>query len=380
LHPQMPTEQRSSALTLSAEDVSRLLKDTSSETRIDMTNKIAGAYSSQAFNPKEILVAEQVFRLLLRDTELRVRVSLAEHVKDSDQIPRDIIMAMARDVEEVSLPVLQCSEVLTDNDLVELVRSTQEVSRYLAVSKRRKVSPIVTELLIEKGDDKVAAALVDNKGAEISEAGYGKIIQTYNTNENLMQLVSARPALPIATVGKLVNAVSATLGETLKKKYKLSNEQIQYEIEKTREKETLGLVRLSTSEDEVEKLINQLYAYQGLTPSIILSALCQGNFIFFEMALSRLSNIPLSNTRKLISDQGELGFRAIYNKSGLPDAMFPAVKLLLSIVRSLDAEGVKPASSRYANHVVERILQHSEDSNMENLSYIIALVRRNLGG
>jgi len=376
----MPIEQRSSALILSAEDVSRLLKDTSAETRIDMTNKIAGAYSSQSFNPKEILVAEQVFRLLLRDTELRVRVSLAEHVKDSDQIPRDIIMAMARDVEEVSLPLLQCSEVLTDNDLVELMRSTQEVSRYLAVSKRRKVSPVVTELLIEKGDDKVAAALVDNKGAEISETGYGKIIQTYSTNENLMQLVSARPALPIATVGKLVNAVSATLGETLKKKYKLSNEQIQYEIEKTREKETLGLVRLSTSEDEVEKLINQLHVYQGLTPSIILSALCQGNFIFFEMALARLSNIPLSNTRKLISDQGELGFRAIYNKSGLPDAMFPAVKLLLNIVRSLDAEGVKPGTSRYANHVVERILQHSEDSNMENLSYIIALVRRNLGG
>jgi len=35
-----------------------------------------------------------------------------------------------------------------------------------------------------------------------------------------------------------------------------------------------------------------------------------------------------------------------------------------------------PAVSRYANRIVERILQYSEDKNMENLSYIIALVRR----
>jgi hypothetical protein len=88
------------------------------------------------------------------------------------------------------------------------------------------------------------------------------------------------------------------------------------------------------------------------------------------------SGIPVENARTLIADRGELGFRAIYNKSGLPEAMFPAVKLLLKIVRELDAEGAQNGSSRYANSVVERILHYSEENPVENLSYIIALVRR----
>jgi uncharacterized protein (DUF2336 family) len=122
--------------------------------------------------------------------------------------------------------------------------------------------------------------------------------------------------------------------------------------------------------------VHQLHASGKLTPSIILSALCQGDFNFFETSLAHLSSIPVTNARKLIGDRGELGFRAIYNKSGLPEAMFPAVKLLLKIVRELDVEGEVKGSSRYANRIVERILQYSEDTQMENLSYIIALVRK----
>jgi hypothetical protein len=56
--------------------------------------------------------------------------------------------------------------------------------------------------------------------------------------------------------------------------------------------------------------------------------------------------------------------------------MFPAVKQLLKVMRELDNEGEKPGSSRYANRVVERILQYAEEKPIDNLSYIIALVRR----
>lgn len=374
--PQPAYTESMSALALSAEDVSRLLKDTSPDTRIDMTGRIGNAYNAAGLTPQEILIAEQIFRLLLRDTELKVRATLAEYVKDSPAIPRDIVLKLARDVEEVALPVLQFSEVLSDDDLIELIRATQDQPRFLAISKRRSVSDSVTGTLIEKGDETVAASLVENTGAMLTPETVDRLIAAYAQDEKLLEAISNRPQLPAASVEKLVSIVSSGLAETLKQKYQLPGGQIDREVEKTREKETLSLIRKARDDEDIDRLIVQLQATGKLTPSMILSALCQGSFDFFETALAKLSGIPVANARKLITDRGDLGFRAIYNKSGLPDAMFPAVKLLLKIVRDLDEAGENPGSPRYANRIVERILQYSEDTQMENLSYIIALVRR----
>lgn len=372
----MPTNRTSSPLALTPEDVDRLLHDTTAGTRLEMTDRIAGAYGKHQLSGQETQIAEQIFRLLLRDTELRVRVALAEHIKNSDEIPHDIVLSLARDVEKVALPVLQSSEVLTDDDLIDLLNNTQETSRYLAVSKRAHVSEPVSDTLLQKNNEEVAASLVDNKGAHISDSGYQKIVEAHAGNEAIMQAVSAHPRLPAAAVEKLVHVVSASLAATLKSKYKLPAEEIEKEIEKTRESETLAVIRYTKSQKDIDKLIAQMMGFDRLTPSIILSALCQGNFTFFETSLARLSNIPVANARALITDKGELGFRAVYNKSGLPDAMFPAVKLLLKVVHDLDNAGEKPGTSRYANSIVERLLQYAEAAPVENLSYVIALVRR----
>ncbi len=374
-----PNPAASAQLVLTADDVQRLLTDTGAAPRVEMTHKIGAAYNGKAAAPlgaREIIIAEQIFRLLLRDTELAVRTSLAHYVKDSPNIPHDIVIKMAQDVAEVSLPILQFSEVLTDDDLMDLIAAKDEVSRYLAISRRRVVSDRVSDALVEKNHEEVISALVSNAGAIISEHSFDRIIRDHRGNEAMMQAVSARSYLPVATVEKLISVVSSSLAQTLKQKYKTPDVAIDREVEKTRENETLHLIRHTHSEGEIEKLVRQLHASGRLTPSIILSALCQGDFSFFENSLAHLSNIPVANARKLITDRGELGFRAIYNKSGLPEAMFPAVKLLLKIVRELDNEGEKKGGSRYANRIVERILHHAEDTPMENLSYIIALVRR----
>ncbi|MGE0755101.1 MAG: DUF2336 domain-containing protein [Alphaproteobacteria bacterium] len=374
--PIMSTDMKSSPLALSEEDVQRLLRDTSSETRVDMADRIAGAYGHERLAGHEVMVAEQIFRLLLRDTEVRVRVALAENVKNSPAIPHDIVKSLAKDVEEVSLPVLQFSEVLTDEDLVEIIKSSESVSRQLAISSRKVVSMKVSDTLLDKGNEKVAAALAGNIGAVLSDSGVDKIIKTHGNNESVMRSLSTRSGLPAGAVNKLVNVVSGALAETLKKKYAISAEQIDREVEKTREKETLELIRHTHGKHEVGKIVSQLRAFNALTPSIILGGLCQGNMIFFEVSLSSLAGVPLENTQALIHDKGELGFRAIYNKSGLPDAMFPAVNTLIKIVHELKEEGERSGTPQFANRVVERILQQSEAGQTENLSYIIALVRK----
>jgi uncharacterized protein (DUF2336 family) len=298
------------------------------------------------------------------------------NIKNSNIIPKDIILTLAHDVAEVSLPVLQYSHVLTDHDLLELIQGSKDVNRFIAISKRPQVSEIISEKLIAKSIDDVTASLIGNTGAIISEEQLVSIIANESGNADLMKVLSNRPQLPVSVAEKLIHIVSANMGETLKQKYQLPSKEIEIEVDKTRESETLKLIRACDTLEEIDRLINQLMAFNRLTPSLILSSLCQGSFLFFETSLARLSSIPVANARTLIKDRGDLGFRAIYNKSGLPEKLVPAVRLLLRVVHKLDEEGQKTNSARYANRLIEDILQQSEQTPVDNLSYIIALVRR----
>jgi len=283
---------------------------------------------------------------------------------------------MARDVEEVALPILQHSQVLDDKDLLELINHTQDVSRYLAISRRERVSLTLSDTLLAKNSEEIISSLVANNGAEISQDGFAKIIELYPHNDRMMQALGDRAHVPAAIIEKMMDKVSASLVARLKEKYKLAGKTIDVEIDMIRESETLKLVQITHAQEDVDNLVSQMQASNRLTPSLILSALCQGNFCFFETSLAQLSGIPVSSARALINDRGQLGFRAIYNKSGLKDSMFSAIRILLNAVRDLDTNNIKPGSPGYADRIVERISQYAEGERVENLPYLIALVHQ----
>ena len=96
-----PTSER-----LSQADISRLLSDPSPRTRAETTSRIAAQFDAQALSPSERRIAEDIFRTLVRDTEVLVREALAAHLKSTPDLPHDVALSLARDVDTVALPVL----------------------------------------------------------------------------------------------------------------------------------------------------------------------------------------------------------------------------------------------------------------------------------
>ena len=125
---------------LSIEDISRLAEDKSPNARIEVANKLAKQYRNKDFPPEQLKLAEQIFRLLLRDVEVHVRKAISDNLKDLKDVPRDVILQLTKDVKEVSIPVLEVSEVLTDTDLISIIQTTNEVASQIAISKRKNVS------------------------------------------------------------------------------------------------------------------------------------------------------------------------------------------------------------------------------------------------
>lgn len=378
--PVSTSEPNNAPFQLTQEDVRRLLSEPAAESRVAVVKKLVAGRESGNFSSKELLVAEQIFRLLLRDTEVQVRATMAESLQHDTTISKDIIMSLAADVGEVAAPILENSQILDDDDLIEIVRNNEEITKHIAIANRQHVSSAVSSALVETENEAVVGALVQNQGADISEKSFAKIVADFNDAPNVVELVVKRSNLPVTVVENLLNIVSGNVKKELKQKYSAVSRRVEEESQKTRESMTLKLLDNTVDPAEVMQLVAQLYDTGRLTPSMILTSLCRGNFIFFEYSLARMADIPHINARRLINDRGELGFRSLYAKAGLPESMFEACRLLLEVVRELSEvdKNLQTGTIHYANRVVEKLFARAEGKEVENLAYIIALIRQNV--
>ncbi len=362
--------------TLSQKDVQNLLADPSGQMRAKAAAKIATSYGEGSLTEAERATAEEIFRIMVGDAEVRVREALANQLKESPSVPHDVAMTLAKDVESVSLPVLRYSEVLTDADLIEIVRSA-DAAKQVAVADRATVSEQVSAALVESGNEKAVVTLVSNEGAVISEPSLQKAVDTFGDRESLQTAMVKRPNLPITVSERLVTLVSGQLRDELVSRQEMDPALASDLLLQTRERATISMSS-GSSQDDLLRLVGHMSGNGRLTPSIVMRALCMGDIAFFEVAVAELAGINLMNARMLIHDQGQLGLKGLFGKAGLPRAQFPAVRAAIDAVRETEYDGGENDRERYSRRIIERVLTQYGDLGIEfesdDLEYLLKKV------
>ena len=279
--------ENAAAHQLTQDDVTKLMADPSAEVRAETTAKIAAQFEVAGLSPAERQIAEDIFRKLVKDVEVRVREALAAHLKNSPDLPHDVAVALAKDVDSVSLPMLKFSEVLTDEDLVEIVRE-QGGTKQVAIAQRPSVSSRVADALINTGNEKAVARLVANEGAKLTEQALGRVMDEYQESEAVSDSLARRPNMPASISAQLVEALSERLQDFLMQKHDVSPDLASNLILQARERATMSLVDYGSTDTELENLVEQLARKDRLTASLLLRALCMGDMSFFERGLARL--------------------------------------------------------------------------------------------
>jgi len=358
---------------LTEADVKKLLEDQSPGTRAETAAKIAQQFGSGSISEAERTQAEEIFRLMVKDAEVRVREALSINLKENPNVPHDIAMTLAGDVNSVALPVLQFSEVLTDEDLIEIVRS-QDSTKQVAIAKRSSVSETVSSALVDTENEDVVSNLVANEGAQISSDDLEKVVDEFGDSDAIKDAMVMRPKLPVRVSERLVTMVSERMKEELAKRHELPDNLATDLILQSRERAILGLSS-EGNEDDLELLIKQLHDNDRLTPSIVLRALCMGDLDFFVSALSKRATIPVENTRKLIYDAGPLGLKAVFKKAGLPDNHYPAARAAIDVTREIEYDGGENDRERYSRRMIELILTQYGDLGVDfdavDLEYLL---------
>lgn len=138
-----------------------------------------------------------IMNKLIRDVELSVRITLAEKLTHSEQAPVELIKLLANDEIEVAKPFLTKSRLLMEADLLEIIEYRSK-EHLLAITERDDISPLISDMLIEYGDEDIIEELVRNKDAQISKEALALLVEESKRVDRFQEPLLSRHDLPPA--------------------------------------------------------------------------------------------------------------------------------------------------------------------------------------
>jgi uncharacterized protein (DUF2336 family) len=211
---------------------------------------------------------------------------------------------------------------------------------------------------------------MENATARIGAGSLDKALDRFAGSAAVKEGMAMRASLPMVVTERLVAMVSDQLREYLVAHHDLPSAQATDIILRTRDRVTLNLSR-GSGEAALLALTGQMHRQGRLTSFLIWRALSLGDMAFFEAAMSTLSRVPIENARILIHDVGTGGLASLYETSGLPARMFPAVRAAVDVLRDVQFDGGERDHERYRARVISRILTQFEEFPPEDLDYML---------
>ncbi len=337
---------------LSTADVARLLSDPSADARGDLAERIGEQVTAESLSAGELAIAQDIVRLLARDVEATVRATLSNNLRHARHLPHDVALRMAEDIELVALPILGESLVLTDDDLMDLVRRGSP-EKQTSIAGRPFLSDVVSDVLIDHAHEQAVATLMANPTAQVSDASLEKAVERFGDSDLVKESMVYRESLPMTVAERLAVLVSRRLQNHLVQNHALSPAVASDLVMRGRED---AIIRLSAGADEpnLQRMVAQMHHTRRLTPSLVVRALCTGDIAFFEVAMASLAGISVDNARVLVHDPK--GLQSLYRKADMPSALLPMVQAAVSVVDESKLDGEAHDLERFRTRVITRVL------------------------
>ena len=131
---------------------------------------------------------------MLKEAPRDDRVKVARRLVQLVEIPNTLLRLLLGDDVEVAQALLEQSNAVGDADLIGCARTAKTDHRRL-IARRREVSEVVTDVLVEFGEAPVIADLLRNPGAKISQPAIEAMVAASREESALVPLLLKRPEL-----------------------------------------------------------------------------------------------------------------------------------------------------------------------------------------
>lgn len=144
------------------------------------------------FDEEKVALFDNVFDSLVDDSSRSEMVDISRRMAPVENAPRRLIRKLAGNSDiSVAGPVLSQSPRLSTVDLCELAISNSNL-HLLAISRRTEIGEPLTDILLSRGDQFVAASVVTNLGAKLSPLGIGQILDRARIDNALAVTLRSR--------------------------------------------------------------------------------------------------------------------------------------------------------------------------------------------
>lgn len=363
--------------TLTREDVNKLAQNINTETKIRTAQKVGAYYNDRNITERGLKIAEEIFRIMVQDVEIKVREALSESLRNSHRLPSDLVQTLINDKDRVSLPFIKYYADLTSDEIINII-DAQNINKQKAIAMRQDLSEDISHYIAEKCPEEVIGILISNDSAHIHENTFNMIIDKYPESETIKRNLVYRSEIPVSVIEKIANSLSEELQRILIINHNLPNDIASDIVEQVKEKTTLKISEEFSSDKQIEELIHQLYTSNRLTATLVVRAICMGDLKFFEYAMVYLSNTPITEVRKILFNSNmDFMIRNLLRKAYIPKAMFPAVFSALKVIKEVRFDYKHNDKKSFSHKVIERILSYGsagEDLNEEDVNYLISKI------
>ncbi len=329
--------------------VLQLAKTPSSEKRRELLRDVTDIFLSDTEGYTEIEREHfgAIMGRIAKDMELAVREDLAHTLASLPTAPHALIQQLAHDEFSVAHEVIAQSPVLEDGDLIDIAQTKGQ--EYLAtIAERSTVSPLVSDALVDRGNDTVLVKLVSNAGAELSRDAIEKVVERSEANEELQTPLIARQDLPVDLLNEMFSFVSTNLRTQIIQKIDgLPQEVLDRALTQTRDRFKREVRQIKDADRRARVFVSEMARKKELNEPLLVQLMRSGQTTEFAHAFARLADIDVKTAQRIVHARNTEGIAIVCRSARFDRATFSALALLLDASPTRTSEATHDLLSLY---------------------------------
>lgn len=346
-----------------------LASDKKPHARAELTNAVCDLLEME-LSPREGELIADVMVQLLRQAEIDLRQALAEKLSVLDNVPLRLILQLANDDISVAGSVLTKSLVLSDLDLIYIIKG-QGAEHWQSIAKRPQMSDQIINILADTAEAETLKTLISNDNIRLTEYAIDVCANKACEYEPL-----AKPLLQREEVTpEIAKRLYAHVGEALKE---WINSSYDFEIGSSVADLVDDVIEEFSGNEEAEDALMpnaimlkdaERYKEKGLlTIKLMLGTLRRGQFPAFIAQFAKFSGMKPEIVKDILVQDSGQGLAIACKAHGITQADFVSIFLLSNTIRQtakmVDMKAMSKAIdyfTRVDQKVARDILENSQE-------------------
>lgn len=315
-----------------------LAKDKRPLAQAELTSAVSDLLDIDLSAQEQELLTD-VLIALMRQAERELRQAVAERLAGMASVPLRLVLHLVNDEIDIAAPVLKRSPVLSDLDLIYIIKS-QGADYWRAIAARQGLSAQVVNLLAETHDVPTAVILSENDRIALNEYAVGILARVARDHESVARPLLRRAEIPYQVARDLYGYVGAELKEYIRSFYGVEGdaaaaEKIVDDVVIDFTAPVGGMSEFMPTERMMENA-EQLRDLNMLSMQLMVEALQKGKIPNFIAMFARYTDLSPKRIHDFLRQSCPKGMAIACRAFGVQKSDFSRIYLMTHRMRSRD--------------------------------------------